>query len=119
MKHRRVFQLLISGVVFFVLMGIFCLTGYIDFSVVVSVYLPIFCVAGLLLCFKKPWPGILLLLGAVLGLLAEYLHHLARAGQPNMLGGFLNVALIVLGLAAGIVIQVIADRRRKKAKQPG
>ena len=102
----------IETVVFIALMTMLCMINYIDLSVVITIYLPIFIISALLIIFKKYYIGHIFLVSAEFGLIAEYIIHQINANNPNMSGAFLNIKILAVGLIVGISVQVYKSKNR-------
>ncbi len=101
----------LHSAVFIILLIALSVIGYIDLSVITSLYLPILILFAMLIFFRKHFIGHLFLLSAEIGLLTEYIIHLINVDNPNMRGSTVNIAILVFGLSAGVVIQLHADRK--------
>ncbi|MFI3225870.1 MAG: hypothetical protein R3Y09_00560 [Clostridia bacterium] len=102
----------IEFIVFIALMTILCVINYIDLSVVMTIYLPIFIISALLIIFKKYYIGHIFLISAELGLIAEYIFHLISADNPNLSGAFLNMIILAIGLIVGIIAQIYKSKNK-------
>lgn len=107
-------HLLFAAILYWIVQLILLLTGYIDSRAVAQMYLPMFVVTAALLLTSQFFAGHGLWLGAATGLVVEYLCHLSRNGRPNMSGAFLNMAIMILCAAAGILLQLLVNARKKK-----
>lgn len=58
--------------------------------------------------------GLLLYLGALIGLAADCAITFLQGGRPTMLGGVVNTAAVALAAVAGAVLQIIASRRARE-----
>ena len=110
---KRIF---LAAVVYFGAMAVFCGLGYIGRDVVLPIYLPLFLLVLVALLIKKNFLAWGMELGVILGLTAEYIHHLSRDGRPNMGGVLMNTTILLLCNSVGILIQGLADRRKKRKK---
>ena len=112
----RLKHLLFAAVPYWIVQLILLLTGYIDSRVVAQMYLPIFVVTAALLLTSQFCAGHGLWLGAAVGLVVEYGCHLSQGDRPNMGGAFLNMAIMILCAAVGILLQLLVNARKKKKK---
>ena len=110
-------HLLFAAVPFWIVQLILLLIRYIDPKVVVQMYLPIFVVTAALLLTSQFCTGHGLWLGAAMGLVVEYVQHLSRGDRPNMGGAFMNMAILILCAAVGILLQLAVNAIKKKRKQ--
>jgi len=104
-------------VLYFGAMAVFWGVGYIGADVVIPIYLPLLLTVLIGLLAKHYIAAYGLTLGVVLGLTVEYLHHLSRAGRPNMGGAFLNTSILLFCTGAGILIQALVNGKRKKNRE--
>ena len=111
---KRLKHLLAASIPFWVVQLILLLSGYTDRRVVLQMYLPIFVVSAALLLTEQLVAGHGLWLGAALGMTAEYICHLSRGDRPNLSGAFLNIGILVLFTAVGILLQLVINVRKKK-----
>ncbi len=102
----------IDAVAFIFVLALFCVINYIDLSVVITIYIPIFIISALLIVFKKYYIGHIFLVSAEVGLIAEYIFHRLNADNPNMSGTFLNIVILAIGLIAGIIVQVYKSKNK-------
>ncbi len=109
---KNIKYIAIDAIVFITLLTILCAVNYIDLSVVITIYLPIFIVSALLIIFKKHHIGHIFLVSAELGLIAEYIIHFINADKPNMSGAFLNIVILTIGLIIGIIVQINKSKNK-------
>ena len=66
---------------------------------------------------KLYWFGSTLLAAGVVGLIANSIvtYQESLVGQPTMAGGFVNLAILLAGFLLGVILEVLAIRRAKKA----
>lgn len=102
----------IDAVAFIVLLTILCAVNYIDLSVVITIYLPIFIISALFLIFKKYYIGHIFLVSSELGLIAEYIIHSISDDTPNMSGGFLNIMILAIGFIVGIIVEIYKRKNK-------
>ncbi len=100
----------IDGTIFIALLTILCVINYIDFSVIITIYLPIFIISALLIIFKKYYIGRIFLVSVELGLTTEYIIHLINSDNPNMSGALLNIVILAIGLIVGIIVQMYKSK---------
>ena len=110
-------HLLFAAVPFWIVQLVALLIGYIDSKVVVQMYLPIFVVTAALLLTGQFFAGHGLWLGAAVGLGVEDIHHLSRGDRPNMGGAFMNIAILILCAAVGLLLQLAVNAIKKKRNQ--
>ncbi len=101
----------------FVVMMLFVSLNYIDFSVIRTIYVPIYAIAITTILFRQYIFGYIFITSAGLGLIIEYFTHLSQE-NPTMTGAFLNSLLIFLGFIIGIAVQIIITivRRNREAR---
>ena len=109
---KSIKHIAIEAIAFIALMTMLCMINYIDLSVVITIYLPIFIISALLIIFKKYYIGHIFLVSAEFGLIAEYIIHQINANNPNMSGAFLNIKILAVGLIVGISVQVYKSKNR-------
>ena len=90
----------------------FVRAGYIDWTVIRAVYLPVGVVAIVAMLFRQRMFGYIFSGAAIVGLLVEYLIHMSQE-YPTMKGAFVNTVIVGVGLILGIAVQVIVTRRRR------
>ena len=110
-------HLLFAAVPFWIVQLVVLLTGYTDSRVILQMYLPAFVVTAALLLTGQFFAGHGLWLGAAVGLVVEYIHHLSRGDRPNMGGAFMNIAILILCAAVGILLQLAVNAIKKKRNQ--
>lgn len=94
------------------LLAALAVAAYIDLAVITLVYLPVLVSATILMLLGKRLLARALLTSAALGLLVEYVQHLAGGpSSPNMRGAFLNTAILIAGALVGIGAEVVSSRR--------
>lgn len=110
----KIKQILLAFLPFtFILIGM-CLVRYINLSIIVSIYLPIFLIAALAMILGKYYMGHIFIIFAEMGLILEYIISLRNAGKPNMSGAFLNTSILFSGLVIGIIVQIYINRSHKR-----
>ena len=107
-------HLLFAAVLFWIVQLIVLLTGYIDSRVVLQMYLPVFAVTAAHLLVGWFFAGHGLWLGATVGLVVEYIHHISRGDRPNMGGAFINIVILLLCAAVGILLQLAVNTMKKQ-----
>ena len=110
-------HLLFAAVPFWIVQLVVLLTGYTDSRVILQMYLPAFVVTAALLLTGQFFAGHGLWLGAAVGLVVEYVQHLSRGDRPNMGGAFMNIAILILCAAVGILLQLAVNAIKKKRNQ--
>ena len=113
----RLKHLLFAAVPYWIVQLVVLLTGYTDSRVILQMYLPMFVVTAALLLTSQFFAGHGLWLGAAAGLAAEYVQHLSRGDRPNMGGAFMNMAILILCAAVGILLQLLVNARKKKKEK--
>jgi len=113
----RMKRIVPAVVLYFGALAVFWALGYTGADVMVRCYLPLFVVILAAMLFKQYFSAYGAVLGVVLGLTAEYIHHLSRAGRPNMGGMFMNAAILTICTGAGVLIQSLVNGRRKRKEQ--
>jgi hypothetical protein len=93
---------------------LFGVLGYIDFTVVQAIYLPIWLVGIIAILLRQYLFSYIFIIAAGLGLAVEYLVHLSQT-SPSMQGAFVNTLIIVLGFIIGVVSQIILKLTSKTA----
>ncbi len=91
--------------------------GYVDYSVIRSIYLPTYVVVLAALLFRQYILGYFLSVSAGLGLLAEYTMHLYKE-HPTMSGAFVNTVILFSGLVLGATAQLAWRVRQKRGGSP-
>ncbi|MEA4933856.1 MAG: hypothetical protein VB071_09840 [Lawsonibacter sp.] len=108
----RVKHLILATIPYAAVLCVFYLLHYIDVIVIVQIYLPIYCIAVAAIRGKKNWIGHVVLISAELGLISEYVIHVMRPDRPTMAGAFLNASVVIIGLIAGILLQIRMGNRK-------
>ncbi|MGE4276105.1 MAG: hypothetical protein AB7E30_02875 [Lawsonibacter sp.] len=108
----RVKHLILATIPYAVVLYVFYLLHYIDILVIAQIYLPIYCLSVAAIRGKKYWVGHVVLISAELGLISEYVIHVMHLDRPTMAGAFLNVLVIIIGLIAGILLQIRMGNRK-------
>lgn len=108
--RTQIKQLLFALIPFTCILTVLCLVKYIDLSVIVPIYLPIFLISALIIMLKKYYAGHIFIISAEIGLILEYIMSLNYAGSPNMLGAFLNISILFSGLVIGIIVQIYINK---------
>jgi len=98
-------------------MVIFSALGYIDADVILRVYLPLFAAIFVTLLMKQYFAAYGVVLGVILGLTVEYAYHLPKAHHPNMVGALLNTLILIACGVIGVLLQVAANRWKRKKEQ--
>ncbi len=109
---KNIKYIAIDAIVFIALLTTLCAINYIDLSVVITIYLPIFIVSALLIIFQKYYIGHIFLVSAELGLITEYTIHLINSNKPNMSGALFNIAILAIGLMVGLVVQIYKGKKK-------
>lgn len=86
---------------------------YIDVSVILTIYLPIWIIGVIAALFGKIIFGNTVIIFAGVGIIAEYLVHIFNKPYPNMSGAFLNTIILLAGFIVGIVLQIWSARKRR------
>ncbi len=107
-------QLIFAVISYAFLLVTMCLVKYIDLSVVISIYLPIFIISVLFIILKQYYAGYIFLVSAGIGLLLEYIVSLSHVGRPNMSGAFLNTVVLLFGGVIGITTQIVITKKKVK-----
>ncbi len=92
---------------------LFMLLNYIDYSVILTVFLPLWVFAMGLILFGQYLVAYFLTAATGLGLIVEYLSRYFQP-HPSMRGAFLNTLIIITGLITGIIVQIFVNRIRKR-----
>ena len=79
-----------------------------------QVYLAIVLVGLVAIALRQLVFGLLLYLGALAGLAADCVITFFERGQPSMLGGMVNTAVVALAAVAAAVLQIIASRHMRR-----
>ncbi|MBE0410928.1 MAG: hypothetical protein IBX69_14505 [Anaerolineales bacterium] len=105
-KKKILLHVVTCTLILLVVLVVFVLLDYIDFSVIQAIYLPIWVIgmAGVLL--RQYLFSYIFISAAGLGLIVEYLIHLSQT-SPSMQGAFVNTLIIILGFIIGAVAQII------------
>jgi len=85
---------------------------YIDVSVILTIYLPIWIIGVIAALFGKIIFGNIVIIFAGVGIIAEYLVNLFRGPHPNMSGAFLNTIILLAGFIVGIVLQIWSTSKK-------
>ena len=111
-------RILPAAVLYWAAMVVFWVLGYIGADVVLRIYLPLFAGVLITVILRQYFAAYGVVLGVILGLAAEYTYHLSKAHHPNMLGALLNTLLLIGCGVIGVLLQVIANRwKRRKIQQ--
>lgn len=86
---------------------------YIDISVIMTIYLPIWIIAMIAALFRKIIFANVVIIFAGVGLIVEYLVHIFNKPYPNMSGAFLNTLILLAGIIVGIMLQISSTRKIK------
>jgi hypothetical protein len=95
-----------STLILSLVLVLFGMLGYIDFTVIRAIYLPIWLMGILAILLRQYLFSYIFIIAAGLGLVVEYLVHLSQA-SPIMQGAYVNTLIIVLGFIIGVVAQII------------
>jgi hypothetical protein len=97
-----------------IVLTLLCFWRYIDISVIMAIYLPIWIIGVVATLFGKIIFADVIMFFAGVGLIAEYLVHISNKPYPNMSGAFFNTSILLAGLIAGIMLQILYARKLKK-----
>jgi hypothetical protein len=114
-NKKTLIHTIICTLMLFVVLMVFVLLGYIDFSVIRTIYLPIYVVVIAAILFRQYLFSYLFTASACFGLIIEYL---IRSSQefPTMGGAFANTLILILGFAIGVIAQIMTRIRRANEK---
>ncbi len=104
----------IHTITYIVILELLCVVNYINISVVLIIYFPIFLISALFMGFKKNYLFHIFLLSAEIGIIAEYLLSLNNINTPSMKGAFLNVTTLFIGLIVGIIVQICMPNNKNR-----
>ena len=85
---------------------------YIDVSVILTIYLPIWIIGVIADLLGKTKFGNTVIVFAGVGIIAEYLVHIFNKPYPNMSGAFLNTLILLAGFIVGIVFQIWSTSKK-------
>ena len=85
---------------------------YIDISVIMSIYLPIWVIGVVATLIGKVIFADVIITLAGVGIFAEYLVHIFNKPYSNMSGAFLNTFILITGFIVGIVLQILNTRKK-------
>ena len=90
-----------------------CFLRYIDISVILSIYIPIWIICVMTSLLGKAVFADVIIVSASVGLIAEYLIHISNKTYPNMSGAFLNTLILLFGLILGVLLQILSSKKLK------
>jgi peptidoglycan/LPS O-acetylase OafA/YrhL len=102
----------ICSIILFIVMMVFIIQNYIDFQVIIQIYLPIWAIAIIAILFRQYIFSYIFVSSAALGLIVEYIIH-CHQPEPTMKGAFVNTLIICLGFIIGVVVQIVVTRNRR------
>jgi len=106
-KKEKLFIGTTFSVLLAIVLLVFRLLNYIDSSVILIVYFPIWLIAIVAIIFGKVIFGKTFLTSASIGLIVEYIIHQSSLMKPSMSGAFLNTAILVIGVIVGIIFEFL------------
>lgn len=109
--RKRVVPFITSTLILIIILCLMFFLEYIDISVILTIYAPIWIVGGIAVLFGKIVFANVIIIFAGIGLIAEYLVHICNKPYSNMSGAFLNTLILVLGSILGVVFQILNNRK--------
>ena len=111
-------HLLFSAVPYWSVQLILLLTRYIDAKVIVQMYLPVFIVASLMILAGQFVVGHGTWFFAAAGLMTEWIMGITDAGGRTNTGGIVaNMAIMMGGIVACVLLQLLINTHKKKRKE--
>ena len=110
---KRIVHFIAPTVFLTMVLSVTCFLRYIDGSVVLAIYLPIWIIGSLATLSGKTIFADVVIIFAGIGLIAEYLIYLSNGFHPNMSGAFLNSTILIVGLILGAMLQIVSNVKLK------
>lgn len=108
---KKIVHFIVPTLILIIILYLMCSLNYIDISVILSIYIPIWIIGMIAVLLGKIVFANIIIIFAGVGLIAEYLVHILNKPYPNMSGAFLNTLLLFLGLILGIIFQIFSNRK--------
>ncbi len=109
-KNKRI-SFIVTTLILMVILYLFFYLNYIDISVILAIYLPIWIIGVIATLLGKVVFANVTIIFAGIGLISEYLVHTFNKSHPNMSGAFLNSLILLVGLILGVVLQILSNRK--------
>ncbi|QUH21238.1 hypothetical protein [Alkaliphilus sp. B6464] len=110
---KRIVRLIAPTVFLIIILSLMCFLRYIDASVILAIYVPIWIIGMLAARLDKIVFASVFIVFSGIGIIAEYLIHVSNGPRPTMAGAFMNTLILFLGLILGIVLQILSKRKLK------
>lgn len=110
---KRIVSIIVPTLILVVILYLMFFLKYIDISVILAIYLPIWIIGVIVALLGKVVFADVTIIFAGIGLIAEYLFHVFNKPHPNMSGAFLNTLILLAGVIVGVVLQVLSTRKIK------
>jgi len=108
---NRIVSFIVTTLILIVILYVMFFLKYIDISVMLDVYLPIWIVGIIATLLGKVIFANITIIFAGIGLISEYLVHIFNKPHPNMSGAFMNTLILLVGIILGVVIQILSNRK--------
>ena len=108
---NRIVSFIVTTLILIVILYLLFFLKYIDISVILAIYLPIWIIGVIATLLGKVIFANITLIFAGIGFISEYLVHIFNKPHPNMSGAFLNTLILLVGVILGVVIQILSNRK--------
>ena len=108
---NRIISFIVTTLILMVILYLMFFLKYIDISVILAIYLPIWIIGVIAALLGKDVFANVTIIFAGIGLISEYLVHIFNKSHPNMSGAFLNTLILLVGLIMGVVLQILSNRK--------
>ncbi len=109
-KNKRI-SFIVTTLILMVILYLMFFLKYIDISVILAIYLPIWIVGVIATLLGKVVFANITIIFAGIGLISEYLVQIFNKSHPNMSGAFLNSLILLVGLILGVVLQILSNKK--------
>jgi len=113
---KRIVHFIVPTVFLTAILLLMCFLRYIDISVILSIYIPIWIICVIASLLDKAVFADVIIVSAGVGLISEYLVHIANEAHPNMSGAFLNTVILLFGIVLGVLLQILNSKKQKANK---
>ncbi|MGI6112550.1 MAG: hypothetical protein ACOYEJ_00335 [Mahellales bacterium] len=110
---NRIVSLIVTTLILMVILYLIFFLKYIDISVILAIYLPIWIIGVIAALLGKVVFANVTIIFAGIGLISEYLVHTYNKSHPNMSGALLNTLILLVGVILGVVLQILSTRKTK------
>ena len=108
---KRIVFFIVPTLILMVILYLAFFLKYIDISVILAIYLPIWIIGVIAALLGKDVFANVTIIFAGIGLISEYLVHTFNKSHPNMSGAFLNTLILLVGVILGVALQILSNRK--------